>query len=118
MWLRKLSSCPITRATKTIAHLELPYFSETHLFVERAGASLPLFVTLLNFNFIGEKMNLPFKRSQLSLCVGLIVSSGYQANAAEDEIEEILVSSALNESLADTVHPVTVLSGFLGADLM
>ena len=56
-------------------------------------------------------MNLPFKRTQLSLCVGLIVSSGYQANAAEDEIEEILVSSALNETVADTVHPVTVLSG-------
>ena len=56
-------------------------------------------------------MNLPFKRTQLSLCVGLIVSTGYQANAAEDQIEEILVSSALNETVADTVHPVTVLSG-------
>ena len=56
-------------------------------------------------------MNLPFKRTQLSLCVGLIVSSGYQANAAEDQIEEILVSSALNETMENTVHPVTVLSG-------
>ena len=56
-------------------------------------------------------MNLPFKRTQLSLCVGLIVSTGYQANAAEDQIEEILVSSALNETVAATVHPVTVLSG-------
>ena len=56
-------------------------------------------------------MKLPFKRSKISLCVGLVLTSGYQANAAEDEIEEILVSSALNETVADTVHPVTVLSG-------
>ena len=56
-------------------------------------------------------MKLPFKRSKISLCVGLVLTSGYQANAAEDEIEEILVSSALNETVADTVHPFTVLSG-------
>ncbi|MFL2846554.1 MAG: TonB-dependent receptor plug domain-containing protein, partial [Pseudohongiellaceae bacterium] len=56
-------------------------------------------------------MKLPFKRSKISLCVGLVLTTGYQANAAEDEIEEILVSSALPETVADTVHPVTVLSG-------
>ena len=56
-------------------------------------------------------MKLPFKRSKISLCVGLVITSGYQANAAEDEIVEIFVSSALNETVADTVHPVTVLSG-------
>ena len=34
-------------------------------------------------------MKLPFKRSKISLCVGLVITSGYQANAAEDEIEEM-----------------------------
>ena len=68
-------------------------------------------MTCLATNFIGEKMNLPFKRSKISICVGVIISTGYQANAAEDEIQEILVSSALRETVADTVHPVTILSG-------
>ena len=68
-------------------------------------------MTCLTTNFIGEKMNLPFKRSKISICVGVIISTGYQANAAEDEIQEILVSSALRETVADQVHPVTILSG-------
>ena len=62
-------------------------------------------------------MNLPFKRSKLSICIGLVLSANYQANAAEDRahnedmLEEIVITSAFRTSEADTAMPIGILAG-------
>ena len=61
-------------------------------------------------------MELPFRRSKLSICIGLILTTGYQVNAAEqahneDTLEEIVVTSAFNTSEAETAMPIGILSG-------
>ena len=62
-------------------------------------------------------MKLPFKRSKLSICIGLVLSTNYQANAAEelahneDMLEEIVITSAFRTSEADTAMPVGILAG-------
>ena len=61
-------------------------------------------------------MELPFRRSKLSICIGVILTTGYQVNAAEqahneDMLEEIVVTSAFGTSEAETAMPIGILSG-------
>ena len=61
-------------------------------------------------------MELPFRRSKLSICIGVILTTGYQVNAAEqahneDMLEEIVVTSALGTSEAETAMPIGILAG-------
>ena len=61
-------------------------------------------------------MELPFRRSKLSICIGVILTTGYQVNAAEqahneDTLEEIVITSAFNTSEAETAMPIGILSG-------
>ena len=61
-------------------------------------------------------MGLPFRRSKLSICIGVILTTGYQVNAAEqahneDMLEEIVVTSAFRTSEAETAMPIGILAG-------
>ena len=61
-------------------------------------------------------MKLPFRRSKLSICIGVILITGYQVSAAEqahneDMLEEIVVTSAFGTSEAETGLPIGILAG-------
>ena len=56
-----------------------------------------------------------FKRSKLSLCIGMVITAAYQNAASaqthsEDQIEEVVVTSAFRTSEAETAMPVVILS--------
>ena len=60
-------------------------------------------------------MNSGFKPSKLSLCISLVISAGYQSAASaqthsEEQIVEVVVTSAFQTSEAETAMPVVVLS--------
>ena len=64
-------------------------------------------------------MNSGFKPSKLSLCISLVISAGYQSAASaqthsEEQIVEVVVTSAFQTSEAETAMPVVVLSAVLG----
>jgi len=56
-----------------------------------------------------------FKRSKLSLCIGMVITTAYQNAASaqthsENQIEEVVVTSAFRTSEAETAMPVVILS--------
>jgi len=56
-----------------------------------------------------------FKRSKLSLCIGMVITAAYQNAASaqthsEEQIEEVVVTSAFRTSEAETAMPVVILS--------
>jgi iron complex outermembrane recepter protein len=60
-------------------------------------------------------MELGFQRSKLSLCIGMVITTGYHnaANAqthSEATIEEVVVTSAFQTSEAETAMPVGILT--------
>ena len=60
-------------------------------------------------------MKLGFQRSKLSLCIGMVITTGYHnaANAqthSEATIEEVVVTPAFQTSEAETAMPVGILT--------